>query len=169
MNQNPENKFEQKDKLINFYHNNKNKFFILIGILIITLSILSYHNYNNSKKNILVSEKFVNAGLLLAAEEKNKATSIYIEIIESKNEFYSILALNNILEKNLVSDKNEILKYFNLLESNISSKEKNDLIKFKKALFLLKKSNTEESLKILNELIESNSSLKNISQDIIKN
>ena len=51
MNQNPENKFEQKDKLINFYHNNKNKFFILIGILIITLSILSYHNYNNSKKH----------------------------------------------------------------------------------------------------------------------
>ena len=134
MNQNPENKFEQKDKLINFYHNNKNKFFILIGILIITLSILSYHNYNNSKKNILVSEKFVNAGLLLAAEEKNKATSIYIEIIESKK-VYSILALNNILEKNLVSDKNEILKYFNLLESNISSKEKNDLIKFKKLYF----------------------------------
>ncbi len=169
MNQNPENKLEQKDKLISFYHNNKNKFFILIGILIITLSIFSYHNYNNSKKNILVSEKFVEAGLLLAAEEKNKATSIYIEIIKSKNEFYSILALNNILEKNLVSDKNEILKYFNLLENDISSKEKNDLIKFKKALFLLKKSNTEESLKILNELIESNSSLKNISQDIIKN
>ena len=37
---------------------------------------------------------------------------LFEEIILSKNKFYSILALNTILEKKLEKDKNKIIKIF---------------------------------------------------------
>ena len=53
--------------------------------------------------------------------QKNKNS--FREIILSKNSFYGILALNLILEKNLISDKNQILNYFEILIKNRQSKE----------------------------------------------
>lgn len=168
MDENIEHKLDQKERLINFYNNNKNKIFIIIGIFIILLSLFSYLNYNNEKKNIVISEKYIQAGLFLASDDETNATLIYEEIIESKNDFYSILALNTIIEKNLILDKNKILNYFDLLENSISSKENADLIRFKKALFLIKKSDRKKGKQILEELINKDSSLKIISQEIIK-
>ena len=168
MDENIEHKLDQKERLINFYNNNKNKIFIIIGIFIIISSLFSYLNYNNEKKNIVISEKYIQAGLLLASDDKINATLIYEEIIESKNDFYSILALNTIIEKNLIVNKNKILNYFDLLENSISSKENTDLIRFKKALFLIKKSDRKKGEQILEELINKDSSLKIISQEIIK-
>tara|TARA_B100001248_G_scaffold242571_1_gene210213 strand:- start:2121 stop:2630 length:510 start_codon:yes stop_codon:yes gene_type:complete len=168
MDENIEHKLDQKERLINFYKNNKNKIFIIIGIFIILLSLFSYLNYNNEKKNIVISERYIQAGLFLASDDKTNATLIYEKIIESKNDFYSILALNTIIEKNLILDKNKILNYFDLLENSISSKENADLIRFKKALFLIKKSDRKKGKQILEELINKDSSLKIISQEIIK-
>ena len=48
-------------------------------------------------------------------------------------------------------------------------KDQKDLIIFKKALFLIKNGNKSEGNKILNYLISSNSSVKSLAQDIIKN
>ena len=86
---------------------------------------------------------------------------------KSKNDFYSILALNTIIEKNLILDKNKILNYFDLLETSISSKENADLIRFK-SIILDKKSDRKKGKQILEELINKDSSLKIISQEIIK-
>ena len=70
---------------------------------------------------------------------KKKCKKYYEEIILSKNKFYSLLALNTILEKNLINDKKKIIKYFLKLEKFNFSKEANiDLIHFKKALYLIK-------------------------------
>ena len=63
------------------------------------------------------------------------------EVILSNNKIYSLLALNIILEKNLESDNNKILSHFNLLEKLNFSQNINDLIIFKKALFLIKINN----------------------------
>ena len=60
---------------------------------------------NNNKKNILISEKYTKAQLLLSKNKKEAATKHYEEIIFSKNKFYSVLALNTILEKELIKDK----------------------------------------------------------------
>ena len=59
------------------------------------------------KKNEIISEKYIQAGLYLSSNEMKNAKKIYEEIIESKNKFYSILALNTILEKNLESNDKE--------------------------------------------------------------
>ena len=51
--------------------------------------------------------------------------------------FYSTLALNNIIEKNLRNNNAKILKYFEIIE-NLKKKDQKDLINFKKALYLIK-------------------------------
>ena len=167
MNQDIETKLDFKDKLVNFYNLNKGKVFIFV-IILLTALILVFFFYNKAlKKNIFISEKYVQAGLYLATKDNKNAKALYEEIILSKNKFYSILALNTIIEKNLIKDKSKILDYFEILDKSISSKNEKDLIIFKKALYLLKISDIKNGNKILKKLSDGNSSLKPIIQEIL--
>jgi hypothetical protein len=169
MDQSLDNKIKFKDRLLNFYKINKVKIFIFILILILLFISLIFIKYKKERDNILVSEKYIQAGIYLAANEINNAKETYIEILLSKNNFYSILALNTIIEKNLISNKDEILKYFEILEKLNVTKEQKNLIKFKKALYLIKESDTKNGNNLLKDLIDNNSSLKSIAEEIIKN
>jgi len=169
MDQSLDNKIKFKDRLLNFYKINKVKIFIFILILILLFISLIFIKYKKERDNILVSEKYIQAGIYLAANEINNAKETYIEILLSKNNFYSILALNTIIEKNLISNKGEILKYFEILEKSNATKEQKNLIKFKKALYLIKESDTKNGNNLLKDLIDNNSSLKSIAEEIIKN
>ena len=60
------------------------------------------------------------------------------------------------------------MNYFKILEKSVSSNERKDLIKFKKALDIIKTSNINEGKEILNNLIDSNSTLKSIAQELIQ-
>ena len=71
---------------------------------------------NLEKKNNLIAENYIKAGIYLNSGEKQKSKIIYEEIINSKNKFYSILALNTILEKDLISEKQKLLSFFDLIE-----------------------------------------------------
>lgn len=163
------NKLELKTKLINFYNSNKVKIFTFILVTIITLITIIFLKINDEKKNILLAEKYIQAGIFLTSNKSDEAKQIYEEIIFSKNKFYSILSLNTILEKNLISDKNKILEYFDVLEKTISNKNNKDLIMLKKALYLIKESNTQEGRNLLKNLIENNSNLKIIAQEFLEN
>ena len=66
-----------------------------------------------------------------------------------------------------MSDKEKILDYFETMETINYSEDILDLINFKKALFLLKNSNFEQGNKLLQKLIDKNSSQKDIAQEII--
>ena len=168
MEQNIENKIETKDRINNFYNNNKGKIYISIAIVIIASLAFFYFKQNNEKKNILIAEKYVEAELLMSSLQKEKAINIYEEIIQSNNSFYSILSLNEIIEKNLIQDKNKILNYFEILEKSVTSKDSKDLIFLKKALYLIKISNKDEGNIILKNLVEKNSKLKSIAQELIE-
>ena len=163
-----ENKTELKNRLANLYNNNKPKIYVFLSILILSLITFSYIKYNNEKKNILIAEKYVKAGLLLSSQNLEKSKDIYEEIIYSKNSFYGILALNTILEKNLISDKEKILDLFQILITSKLSQEQIDIINLKKSLFLIKNSDFEKGKKILEELIENKSKLKSLAEEIIK-
>ena len=169
MDQSAENNKEFKDKILNFYILNKLKIFFTILIIILVIFTFFFMKFSNEKKNIIIGEKYIEAGLYLASSDMSKAKAIYEEIIFSENNFYSILSLNTIIEKNLVSDKNKIIDYFKTLEKSITSKDQKDLIKLKKALFLFKESEIEAGNSLLKELIEENSNLKKIAQDLIVN
>jgi len=171
MEQNLNNKkVELKDKLFSFYDSNKLKIYVFLGILlIIVISAISF-NLISKKKNMLISEKYVQANLYLAINETQKSKIIYEEIISSKNNFYSILALNAILEKNLETDSSKILGYFEIIEKlNKSSNEQTDLIILKKALYLIKNASPQEGKQLLKNLIEKDSKFKFLAEEIITN
>ena len=128
---------------------------------------MTFLKYSSEKKNTLIAEKYVQAGIYLTKNENDSAKKIFEEIILSKNKFYSILALNTIIEKELIVNKKKILEYFNILEKSISSKDQADLIILKKGLYLIKNSDIREGENLLNKLINSKSSLKPIAQELL--
>ena len=134
--------------------------------MILLTSIIFLQAYYE-KKNNQVSELFINAGILYTQDEKDGAKKIYEDILKSNNSFYSTLALNNILEKGLENNDDKILEYFDIIEKLQKNKEQKDILKFKKALFLLKKFKKEEAKIILNELVKSDSKIKNLAEDIL--
>tara|TARA_X000000950_G_scaffold65481_1_gene80482 strand:- start:4324 stop:4833 length:510 start_codon:yes stop_codon:yes gene_type:complete len=168
MDQSEENKTEIKDRIINFLNDNKVKIYIFIFILATVLGSFIFIKTNNEKKNVLVAEKYVKAGINLASNKNDIAKSLYEEIILSKNEFYAILALNTIIEKDLVIDQKKILEYFVVLERSVATKETIDLIKLKKALYLIKILDIETGNELLKSLIDDNSNLKSIAKELIE-
>ena len=167
MEENIEKKQELKSRLIYFFDKNKIKFFILISLLIIAIFALLLVQINVKKKNSSIAEKYIQAGIFLANNENTDATMIFEEIIESKNKFYSILSLNTILEKKLLTDKQKILQLFKKIEKKIENQDQSDLIKFKKALFLINYLEIEEGNKLLQEIAASKSGLKFLAEEIL--
>lgn len=168
METNQENKSGSKEKLINFFNSNRLKIYMFLSILLVAAVSVIIINKNSDKKNNMIAEKYIQAGILLSLNKNEEAKLLYEEIVLSKNNFYSILALNSILEKNLISDKEKILEYFSILKKLDYSEEKLDLIILKNALYLIKNNEDELGKKYLKELIEKESKLKIIAQEIIK-
>jgi hypothetical protein len=160
-------KIELKDKIAFFYNKNKSRVYFFVIILFVILISLFFFQFNVEKKNNLISDKYIKAGLYLASDQKNKSVELYSQIILSKNKFYSILALNQIIENSLETNEKKILNYFIILEKLNISKEQNDLLIFKKALYFIKNSNQEEGKQLLKSLIESNSKLKTLAENIL--
>ena len=169
MDQSTEKKLVEKNKILNFYKNHKIKIYFTIFILLTVIISLIFFNYKNNKNNIIIGEKYIEAGLYLASNKNDKAKIIYEEIILSKNKFYSILALNTIIEKKLISDKSKILEYFDILQNRVSSKSSYDLIILKKALYLMNEMELQEGKDLLKNLEINNSSLKSIAKELLKN
>lgn len=158
-----------KDKLISFYNKNKIKFFIFLILIFIFLIFFIYFENQSDKRNKLIAEKYIFAGIYLSAGDKIESKKIYEEIILSKNQFYSILALNKILEKELENDQNKILNYFDILETqNDKDSEDYEVIILKKALFLIKNSKKEEGFQLLKKLSQSNSKLSELAKEILE-
>ena len=166
MEQNTDHKIELKDKLFSIYNSHKKKINSLIVAFVIVAISITLLELNNKKKNSQIAEKYIEAGILLSSKKNEDANELLKEIIYSKNKFYSILALNIILEKNLFSEKNEILKYFKIVEALKISQDQKDLIDFKKALYLIKISQNQEGSELLKKLIDKNSRLKFLIEDI---
>ena len=165
--ENTENKIDFKSKIIFFYSKNKFKIFLIAGVILIASIFLIFLDINKNKKNNLISEKYVQAGIYLASGNDKDAKILLDEIILSRNNFYSILALNVILDKNLEIKKDLILNYFKVVEKMNISKEQRDLVILKKGLYLLKYSNSDEGEKLLKSLIDSNSALKSLVEEIV--
>ena len=169
MEQNLESKLELKNKIINFYNQNKLKIYVFIFLLLSIFAVITVFEYNNQKKNISISEKYIKAGMNLAANKNENAKLLYEEIILSKNKFYSILSLNTIIEKDLISDDKKILDYFEILENMNFQEEEHDLISLKKALFYLKTFKNNEGINLLEILVKKNSKYKDLAEEIITN
>ena len=167
MEQESDSKIELKDKIILFLKENKYKVILLILVFLTTIFLIFFLKHLEEKKNNIISHKFIDAGILLSKDEKDKSKKILEEIINSKNEFYSVLALNIIIEKNLEKDKKKIISYFETLEDLSINEDRKNLLILKKALYQMKNSNVEEGKEILKSLVESNSKFKEIAKEIL--
>ena len=78
------------------------------------------------------------------------------------------MALNSIIDNDLEKNNEEILKLFNIVENAKIEKEQKNLIKLKKALYLIKISRDNEGEKLLNEIISDNSIWKEAASEISK-
>ena len=156
-----------KEKIIGVYKENKLITFFLFGLFLSLIISLMYLKIYDQKKNKINSEKYIEAGIYLASNKKEKSRIIYEEIILSQNEFYSILALNKILENKLISDQKKLLEFFEIVEKTNSSNYQKDLLTFKKGLFLLKISKVKEGNDLLNSLVKSESKFKQLAEEIL--
>jgi|TARA_B100001093_G_scaffold223589_2_gene214240 predicted negative regulator of RcsB-dependent stress response len=166
-----ENKIKENfniEYLIGIYKNNIK---LILGILFLVSFILLggiYFDYKKNVKHKQISEKYIEAGIILASKNREKSKNIYKEIILSKNKFYSILSLNNIIENNLEENNNEILKFFEILENLNLNKEEKNLIKLKKAIFLISISREQDGKKLLKEIVSDDSLWKESALEISK-
>ena len=169
MDQDADKNLEFTNKLKLFFMNQKIKIIIIFFTLILISTIFLVMKIFQERENISISEKFIKANIYLSSENKDKSKELYEEIIKSKNKFYSILALNMILEKELENNEDVIINYFDILQDLSIPPEQKDLLIFKKALYLIQISKTEEGEGLLRKLSNSDSYLKNISDQILEN
>ncbi len=157
-----------KNKFSNFYINNKFKIFSFLIILFIVFISYIFLNISGEKKNNSVAEKYIQAGVFLASGNKEKSFELFEEVILSKNKFYSILALNTILDNDKNLEEKKILNYFEIVEDSVKTKDQKDLIIFKKALFFFKNSKDKIGEELLKSLIEDKSKFTSLAQEILK-
>ena len=156
------------EKSVDILRKKKKLLFSILFIIIAILSVIIFLNYYQNNQNEKISEQYIKAGIHLSSKDNEKSKLIYKEIIFSKNKFYSILALNNIIENNLEENSDEILKLFEIIENINITTEKRNLVKLKKALYFKKISRDTEGNKLLEEIIADNSIWKEAAMEISK-
>ena len=149
---------ETEKKILDFIKGNAKVFiYIIISFAIISLSYFWFLNKSNNKK-IQVSYDYIKAKILLDNGKNKEAEKILSNLIMNNDSIYSSLSLFLIIEKEVISDKEVILNYFDLiLSGNSLKKEDINLLKLKKAIFLSDINKEQEIIELLNPLINDNS------------
>ncbi len=141
-----------KDILLN---NKKSIIFIFLTLLIFLFLYFFYIDYKEDKR-LKISDQYSSA--LIFYDKNNPSSSIKImkDIINIKDSTYSPLALYFLLDKNLLTNKEEINKYFDILieETNLDKQVKY-LIIYKKGLYNSDSASEEQLLDIFQPLINS--------------
>ena len=148
----------RKEKIKNFFLNNKKK--ILIFLTIIVLLMISFFGYGEFKdyQREKVSNLFHSTIIDYDGNNKEKTIDKLKKIIKLKDPTYSPLSLYFILDNNLVSNRGEINALFDTLISKTSlDKEIKNLIIYKKGLYNADQVSENELLEILNPIIKSES------------
>ena len=148
----------RNERIKNFFINNKKK--LIITVSIISVIIIGYLSFENSKeKNIIKLANQYNLALIdLNPENKQKTIDEMVNVVKSNDATYSPLALYHLLDNNLLENNDEINILFNeLIEKTNLDNEIKNLIIYKKALFNSEFVSENELLKILNPVINSES------------
>ncbi len=150
----------KKEKLKNFFLNNKKKIAsAIVGLLITVFAIFLYTDFDKRKSleraynfNQIIG-KFINKEITPKETEQS-----LIKIIEQNDRTYSPLALNFIIDNEIILDRNRINKLYDIVLNNSKiEKEIKNLILYKKALFNSDYIDENNLINILNPIINSES------------
>ncbi len=142
--------------LSSFFSNNIKSIITIVIIILFSLFVFFFYLDYKKNKKIEVSESYNLAVSNYKQENPNTSILELKNVINIKDKTYSPLALYFLLDNNLITDRNEINQYFDILIEDVDlDKEIKNLIIYKKGLFNSNKANEEELLKIFNPLIGS--------------
>ena len=148
----------RKEKIKNFFINKKKTIIATaIFFLLILFGFFFYQEYEKGHKEWLANK--YNATIIeYETGDKSKVLNSMKEIIEDKDKTYSPLAFYYLLDNDLITSKEEINNYFDILINEIGlDNENKNLTIFKKGLFNSEFANENELLNILNPVIKSES------------
>ena len=146
----------KKTDLKSFFLNNKKKVIVIIAIILLLL--FTYFFYSDYKKDqkLQISEKYNSTVISYNKDEPNASILEMINIIELKDPTYSPLALYFLLDNNLLSNKEKVNEYFDIIINDVNTdKEIKNLVIFKKGLYNSESASEDELLKILYPIINS--------------
>ena len=152
------NKETRKEKIKNFLINKKKTIISTVILFILILfSFFFYQDYTQNQRELLAN-KYNAAIIEYESGDKSKILDSMKNIIINKDKTYSPLAFYYLLDNDLITSKEEINKYFDILiyEVGLNDESKNLTI-FKKGLFNSEFANENELLDILNPIIKSES------------
>jgi len=148
----------RKEKIINFFVQNKKKIIsIIVALILIPLCFFSYQIYKTGHKEWL-ADKYNSALINYENGDKSKISIIMKEIINDKDEAYSPLALYFLIDNDIPISNEEINKFFDIIINEVKlEKEIKNLVIYKKGLFNSEFADENTLIKILNPIINSES------------
>ena len=140
---------------------------LIIVIFILLCSFLFYKNIQD-KNNIKVAESFTQASILVKQKKIEESKLLLENIINKNHQFYSPLALYLLIENNIEKEPLKIIIFFDKILKNNSIDEENlNLIKIKKAVYLINLDEENLIIETLNPIINSRSVWRKIAINLI--
>ena len=152
------NQNTRREKFKNFLIKNKKILVTSASSIIIIILLLVFYSEIKFKNQIKLGNKYNE--IVLSYEKKNNQNveEELIDIIQKKDSTYSPLALNFIIDNEIVNDKIKVNELFDIIieKTNIENEIKN-LIIYKKALYNSDNINENDLINILNPILNSES------------
>ena len=152
------NQNTRREKFKNFIIKNKKILVMSVSSIIIIILLLVFYSEIKFKNQIKLGNKYNE--IVLSYEKINNQNSEeeLIDIIQKKDPTYSPLALNFIIDNEIVNDKIKVNELFDIIikKTNIENEIKN-LIIYKKALYNSDNINENDLINILNPILNSES------------
>ena len=152
------NKKTTKQKLKNFFINNKKNIIILFSILFSVIIFYFLFLEIRERNQIKLAEKYNKITIKYLANKNIDIKKELVEIVNENNTTYSPLALYFLIDNEILKKKDEINNLFDQIINEAKlEKEIKNLNIYKKGLFNSDFVNGEELIKILSPIINSDS------------
>ena len=152
----------------NFIKKNFKVILVFLAIIFILLFVFLFYKNIQEKNNIKIAEKYTQASLLIKQKKISESKLLLEDIINKDHQFYSPLALYLIIDNKIEDDNAKIIVFFDqVLKNNSISKENLNIIKIKKAIYLINTDEEEKVIKTLNPIINSNSAWRRVAINLL--
>ena len=149
---------KEKKTFLEFFKDNLKIIIIIFLLIFVVFSIFSWMKHNANIKKEGLSENFIKAKVLLSEKKFDEANNILKDIINEKDNTYSVLSLYLVINREIEKDEKKVLEYFDkILSIRALKSEDLNLIKLKKAIYISRNGNEREILELLNPIINSES------------
>ena len=152
----------------NFAKKNFKGIIVLATVLFIFLLLIFFYKDLQEKKDIIIAEQYTQAKILITQKKTNESKILLENLIEANHKFYSPLSLYLMIDNNLENDSKKIINFFSVILNNNSIDEENlNLIKIKKAIYLISLDEEISAVETFNQIVVSNSVWRNLAISLI--